>query len=183
MLKRQITILVAEMFTRWKIRYGNKMKAENWGIDTINDWADVLFDMQITPKEFEEAKRKAGLKTWMISHPVEFLELARGKVADNYPDVRQAYVDQANFRTDCPIAYETARRVGFSAMREQPEHKTYPLWQKYYEQVCIEHRGGQTFDKPQTLQIESKSAEAACDDALSNEYLENLKAILAGDNK
>lgn len=180
---KELTILIAEMFTRWTVRYGNKMKVENWGIDTVNDWAEVLTELEITPSEFEVAKRKAGLKTWMTSHPVEFLELARGKATDNYPDVRQAYTDQANFKTDCPIAYETARRVGFSAMREQPEHKTYPVWQKHYEQVCIEHRGGAEFKKVQVLQIENTEPQAACDDHVSSEYLANLKAILTGDNK
>lgn len=175
--------MIAEMFTRWTVRYGNKMKAQDWGIDTVNDWAEVLTDLQITPMEFKEAKRKAGLEKWMISHPVEFLELARGKATDSYPDVRQAYIDQANFKTDCPIAYETARRVGFSAMREQPEHKTYPLWQKHYEQVCIEHRGGQTFNKPQVLRIENKSAPAATPSPASSEYLANIKSLLAGDKK
>ncbi len=175
--------MIAEMFTRWTVRYGNKMKAQDWGIDTVNDWAEVLTELEITPAEFKEAKRKAGLETWMISHPVEFLELARGKPTDNYPDVRQAYIDQANFRTDCPIAYETARRVGFSAMREQPEHKTYPLWQKHYEQVCIEHRGGQAFDKPQVLQIESRTAQTACDSKIRDKYLANIKEVLAGGDK
>lgn len=176
-------ILIAEMFTRWTVRYGNKMKAQDWGIDTVNDWAEVLTELEITPKEFEEAKRKAGLQSWMISHPVEFLELVRGKATDNYPDVKQAYIDQANFITDCPIAYETARRVGFSAMREQPEHKTYPLWQKHYEQVCIEHRGGAEFKKVQVLQIENTEPQAAISSQVSSDYLANIKAILAGDNK
>lgn len=184
MPSRELVVLIAEMFTRWTIRYGNKMKLEDWGVDTVNDWAEVLTDLQITPSEFETAKQKSKLKGgWMISHPADFLELARGKATDSYPDVKQAYIDQANFKTDCPIAYETARRVGFSAMREQPEHKTYPVWQKHYEQVCIEHRGGAEFKKVQVLQIENTEPQAACDDHVSSEYLANLKAILAGDNK
>ncbi len=169
------------MFTRWTVRYGNKIKVEDWGVDTVNDWAEVLTELQITPAEFKKAKRKAGLRTWMISHPVEFLELARGKATDNYPDVRQAYIDQANFRTDCPIAYETASRVGFSAMREQPEHKTYPQWQKHYAEVCTEHRAGKAFSKPQVLQIEHLKPQAAISSEDNENYLSDIKAILAGD--
>lgn len=157
------------------------MKAQDWGINTVNDWAEVLTELQITPTEFEEAKRKAGLRTWMISHPVEFLELARGAATDNYPDVKQAYIDQANFRTDCPIAYETARRVGFSAMREQPEHRTYPRWQKHYQAVCTEHRSGKEFSKPQVLQIENMKPQAAISSVENDNYLSEIKAILAGD--
>lgn len=175
--------MIAEMFTRWTVRYGNKMKAQDWGIDTVNDWAEVLTELQITPTEFKEAKRKAGLRTWMISHPVEFLELARGKATDNYPDVRQAYIDQANFRTDCPIAYETARRVGFSAMREQPEHKTYPQWKKHYTEVCIEHSQGKAFTGPSSQQIENKRAPVALIGPTGDMYLDEIRAILAGDQK
>ena len=170
--------MIAETFTRWTVRYGNRMKSQDWGIDTVNDWAEVLTELEITPKEFEEARRKAGLKTWMISHPVEFLELARGKVADSYPDIRQAYEDQANFRTDCPIAYETARRVGFIAMREKSSHITYPQWQKHYKDVCTEHSQGKEFVKPQAPQIENKTACEPASDAVSSEYLENIKALL-----
>ena len=119
----------------------------------------------------------------MISNPADFLELWRGKPTDNYPDVKQAYIDQANFKTDCPIAYETARRVGFSAMREQPEHKTYPLWQKHYEQVCIEHRGGAEFEKVQVLQIENTKPLAAVESKVSDKYLNDIRALLAGDKK
>lgn len=155
------------------------MKSEDWSIDTVNDWAEVLTDLDITPSEFKDAKRKAGLQSWMISHPVEFLELARGKVADNYPDMRQAYLDAANQRTDCPIAYETARRVGFRQMREGYEYITYPLWQKHYAEVCKSHSEGSEFKKPQVPQI----AQEAFSSVVSEEYLANLKSLLAGDTK
>lgn len=179
MLKRQITILVAEMFTRWKIRYGNKMKAENWGIDTINDWADVLFDMQITPSEFEVAKRKAGLYKWMISHPVEFLELARG--VSEYPNVRDSYEDAAKGSYSHGVCLETARRVGFNALRMQDEKYTFPLWQKHYKDVCTAHTQGEAFELPQLLQIESKQPQAKDVSVLTNDDIELMRAILAGE--
>lgn len=159
------------------------MKVENWGIDTINDWADVLFDLEITADEFKECKRLAGLSDWMVSHPVVFLNLARCKPLDAYPDVRQAYEDQANFRTDCPVAYETARRVGFSEMREQPKSKTYPLWEKHYQEVCRLHAQGAEFKKPQMLQIENKSAQSLADDEVADDFINNMRTLLAGGEK
>lgn len=184
MPSRELIVLIAEMFTRWTIRYGNKMKQEDWEVDTVNDWAEVLTDLQITPSEFETAKQKAKLKGgWMISHPADFLELARGSITDNYPDMRQAYLDAANQRTDCPIAYETARRVGFGQMREGYEYITYPLWQKHYQEVIQAHSQGADFKKPQPLRIASESASEAISSSVSSEYLANIKALLAGDTK
>lgn len=155
------------------------MKAENWGIDTINDWADVLFDMQITPSEFEEAKRKAGLKTWMISHPVEFLELARG--ASEYPNVRDSYEDAAKGNYSHGVCLETARRVGFNALRMQDERYTFPLWQKHYKDVCTAHTQGEAFELPQLLQIESEKLQAKDVSVLTNDDIELMRAILAGE--
>lgn len=160
------------------------MKLEDWGIDTVNDWAEVLTDLKITPSEFELAKKKSKLKGgWMISHPADFLELARGAIADNYPDMRQAYLDTANQRTDCPIAHETARRVGFGQMREGYEYITYPLWQKHYQEICIAHSQGTEFKKPHVLHISNEAAQAAITSPVSSEYLANIKALLAGDKR
>ena len=174
---------VIQLLKLWKTLFGSKLKSNEWDINTVKVWTIALNDLQITPEEFATAQRKSLTLSWPPTAPADFLELGRGKIADNYPEVRQAYIDQANRKTECPIAYETARRVGFSAMREQPEHKTYPVWQKHYEQVCIEHRGGAEFKKVQVLQIENTEPQAACDDHVSSEYLANLKAILTGDNK
>lgn len=159
------------------------MKVEDWGIDTVNDWGEVLTDLEITPSEFKEAKRKAGLQSWMISHPADFLALARVDPTTQYPDMRQAYLDAANQRTDCPIAYETARRVGFSQMRHGYEYITYPMWQKHYSEVCKAHSQGAVFKTPQVPQIESKSVPMINDSAVNEFYLANIRAILAGDKK
>ena len=162
------------------------MKAEDWGIETINDWAEVLTDLDITPTEFQLAKRKAGLQKWMISHPVDFLELGRPDPMLSYPEVSQAYNDQANFKTDCPIAHETAKRVGFSTMREQPKSVSYPLWVKHYKNVCNEHIAGKEFTKPQVQQIEHKTAPQAASEDVASEMIANIRALLEGnknDNK
>ena len=180
---RELLILIAEMFTRWTVRYGNKMKVEDWGIDTVNDWGEVLTDLRITPSEFKEAKRKAGMQSWMISHPADFLALARVDPTTQYPDMRQAYLDMANQRTDCPIAHETARRVGFSQMRHGYEYITYPIWQKHYVEVCKAHLNGQVFKVPQAPQITHESPAIAADEAISNAYIASIRALLAGDEK
>lgn len=159
------------------------MKDEDWELDTITVWYIALNDLQITPDEFMTAKRKTLSMTWPPTAPADFLELARGKVTDSYPDMRQAYIDQANLKGDCPIAYETARRVGFSVMRERPEHITYPLWRKHYTEVCKAHSEGETFNKPQVPQIAYKTPANAADDATAAKMLADIRAILAGDQK
>lgn len=174
---------IASLFKGWKRLFRTKMKDEDWDIETVTVWYIALNDLAITPDEFMTAKRKTLSMTWPPTAPGDFLELARGAIADNYPDMRQAYLDAANQRTDCPIAYETARRVGFGQMREGYEYITYPLWQKHYQEVIQAHSQGAEFKKPQVLQIASESASAAISSPVSSEYLANIKALLAGDMK
>ena len=160
------------------------MKLEDWGIDTVNDWAEVLTDLNITPSEFQIAKRKAGLQKWMISHPVDFLELARGAITDNYPDMYDAYIDAAHHRWDDEgILHYTAKLVGLGTMREQPEAKTYPMWQKHYPSVCKLHSQGLIAKPVQSPQIVDKTAPVACDEQTANHYLEKIRALLAENKK
>jgi len=142
-----------------------------------------LTDLDITPTEFQLAKRKAGLQKWMISHPVDFLELGRPDPISNYPDVRTAYIDAANHRWDKDgILYEAARLVGLSAMREQEERYTYPLFQKHYKAVITAHSQGASYKVMQVPQIEVKKESVACDSKTADEWLANIRALLE-DNK
>ena len=152
-------------------------------LDTVEVWAIALTDLKITRNELFTAQRKSMSLEWPPTAPADFLELGRGKIADNYPEVRQAYIDQANRKTECPIAYETARRIGFGFIREQPEAVSYPMWQKIYKEVCIEHSQGREFTKPQVPQIEVKKPTEAADEAIAAEYIRNIRALLAGDTK
>lgn len=174
---------IASLFKGWKKLFRSKMKDEDWEIDTITVWHIALNDLQITPHEFMLAKRKSLSLQWPPTAPADFLALARLNSLANYPDMRQAYLDAANQRTDCPIAYETARRVGFSQMRHGYEYITYPIWQKHYAEVCTEHSRGIEFKNPQVLQIEDSNAPAAIDELTSDEWIANIRAILAGDKK
>jgi len=159
------------------------MKDEDWEIDTITVWHIALNDLQITPSEFMTAKRKSLSLQWPPTAPADFLALARLNSLANYPDMRQAYLDMANQRTDCPIAYETARRVGFSQMRHGYEYITYPMWQKHYAEVCTEHSRGIEFKNPQVLQVTHEGSPVTADSAVSNAYIASIRALLAGDSE
>ena len=174
---------VIQLLKLWKTLFGSKLKSNEWDINTVKVWTIALNDLQITPEEFATAQRKSLTLSWPPTAPADFLELGRGSIADNYPEVRQAYIDQANRKTECPIAYETARRIGFGFIREQSEAVSYPMWQKIYKEVCIEHSQGREFTKPQVPQIEVKKPTEAADEAIAAEYLRNIRALLAGDTK
>lgn len=171
---------IMELFVSWVGVFGSKMKTEDWDMARINLWAEALTDLEITPSEFKAARRKSMTLKWMPTAPADFIDLGRKPVMDSYPNVRQAYLDQANHRTDCPIAYETAKRVGFSFIREQPETASYPIWQKYYKEVCIEHSKGKEFTKPQVQQIERRKPVKEMPSAVADEYLASIRALLAG---
>lgn len=179
----QLTSAVIQLFFDWKDLFVSKMKAEDWGKPRIEIWALALTDLQITPNEFEVARRKSLTLSWAPTAPADFLALARGNPLDNYPDMRQAYIDAANQRTDCPIAYETARRVGFGAMREQAEVITYPQWQKHYAEVCKAHSEGLELNQPSLQQIAHTGAPVAQIEVAGDDFVDNIRAILKGGDK
>lgn len=173
---------VAQLITTWKVLFGSKLQSDHWDINTIKIWTVALNDLEITPEEFATAQRKSLTLEWPPTAPADFLKLGRVDVTESYPEVSQAYEDQANFKTDCPIAYETAKRVGFWQMRNEPRSKTYPQWVKRYKQVCIEHRGGKEFTKSQVPQIEYKEPHRADEEAAAK-AIQNIKALLSGGEK
>lgn len=131
---------VIQLLKLWKTLFGSKLKSNEWDINTVKVWTIALNDLQITPEEFAIAQRKSLTLSWPPTAPADFLELGRGSVLDNYPDMHEAYIDAAHHRWDSDgILYETAKRVGLAAMREMPETKTYPQWQKHYPEVCRLH--------------------------------------------
>ena len=170
---------IMELFVSWVGVFGSKMKTEDWNIARINLWAEALTDLEITPAEFKAAKRKSMTLKWPPTAPADFLELGRGSIADNYPDMHKAYIDAAHHRWDeGGILYETAKRVGLAAMRELAEVKTYPQWQKHYPDVCKLHSQGLLAKPEPAKAIEQKSSKP-CSQDVADYYLNKIRALLA----
>ena len=143
------------MFVKWKRRFKNKIKNEDWDIETIFDWAEILTELQITKTEFDKAERAVKLAGgWPPSHPADFLALGRTETASNYPDMKQAYLAAANGDYKHEVALETAKRVGSWELKTQPESVSYKSWQKHYPEVCEEHSEGKSFKVPESHQVE-----------------------------
>lgn len=156
------------------------MKADDWGKHRIDIWALALSDLQITEKEFIAARRKSLTLSWPPTAPADFLGLGRGDLMDNYTNTHKAYIDAAHHRWDDEgILYETAKLVGLSAMRELPEIKTYPMWQKHYPEVCKRHSQGLIEKPKQVVHIEEKKQSQACSEETANYYLNEIRALLA----
>lgn len=152
------------------------MKSEDWDFDTIELWAMVLTDLRITKSEFELAKRKSCGLTWLPTAPADFLALARN--GESFPDSRKAYLDAANGIYEHGVALETAKRVGFDAMRMQPEKYTFPQWEKHYKAVKLAAGSGQSFDLVRLPQIENKTQQRSNTNVLAKADIERLKLIL-----
>ena len=150
----QLTSSIAEMFVSWKRLFKNKIKDEDWGIDTVFDWAEILTELQITKAEFGKAERAVKLSGgWPPSHPADFLKLGRTETANNYPDMRQEYLAAAQGIYKHEVTFETANRVGTWELKTQPESVSYKLWQKHYPEVCKEHSEGKSFKVPESHQV------------------------------
>ena len=147
------------MFVKWKRHFKNKIKNEDWDIETIFDWAEILTELQITKTEFDKAERAVRLAGgWPPSHPADFLALGRTETASNYPDMKQAYLSAANGDYKHEVALETAKRVGSWELKTQPESVSYKSWQKHYVEVCEEHSQGTDFKVPETHRVEHSHA-------------------------
>ena len=139
--------------------YDNKMKQEDWGLETIERWAKILTKLKITKSEFDKAEEAAELLGgWPIKHPADFLALGRTETASNYPDMKQAYLAAANGDYKHEVALETAKRVGSWELKTQPESVSYKSWQKHYVEVCEEHSQGADFKVPETHRVEHSHA-------------------------
>ena len=142
------------MFVEWQILYDNKMKAEDWGLETIERWAKILTKLKITKSEFDRAEEAAELLGgWPIKHPADFLALGRTDIAGNYPDMRQEYLAAAQGSYKHEVTLETANRVGTWNLKTQPESISYKSWQKHYPEVCKEHSEGKSFKVPESHQV------------------------------
>lgn len=172
---------IANLFKGWKRLFRTKMKDTDWDIETLLIWHVALNDLSMTNTEFENAMRKSLTLTWPPTAPANFLELARADVVSNYLDVRQAYIDAANFNYADDIVYETARRVGFASLRSDVEYRTYPIWIKTYRDVCIAHSRGENFPVNLSHQIEHKTSPVAIENAITDESIAKLRAIVAGE--
>lgn len=170
---------IVQLLKLWKRLFGTKMNESNWDFDTVTIWTIALNDLQMTPIEFETAQRKSLTLSWPPTAPADFLELGRGSIADNYPDMHKAYIDAAHHRWDEDgILYETAKRVGLAAMRELAEVKTYPQWQKHYPDVCKLHSQGLLAKPAPVKAIEQKSSKP-CSQDVADYYLNKIRALLA----
>ncbi|MDP4545861.1 hypothetical protein Q8P09_12325 [Psychrobacter faecalis] len=158
----QLTSSIAEMFVSWKRLFKNKIKDEDWGIDTVFDWAEVLTELQVTKSEFDKAERAVRLAGgWPPSHPADFLALGRTEVASEYPAAQSAFTtacQNCGMRGDVKrdwkheVVYETANRIGWGVLASATEYY-FKTFQEIYEQVVSEHRNGATFVIPEERQL------------------------------
>lgn len=149
------------MFVDWQILYDNKMKQEDWGLETIEKWARILTKLQITKPEFEKAEAAAELLGgWPITHPVDFLALARTKQSP-YPTANDAFTtacQNCGMKGDVErdwkhaVVYETANRIGWGKLASATDY-FFKTFQQVYEQVVSEYKAGKTFVIPQSHQV------------------------------
>lgn len=155
------------MFVSWKRLFKNKIKDEDWGIDTVFDWAEILTELQITKTEFDKAERAVKLSGgWPPSHPADFLALGRTETASEYPAAQSAFntaCQNCGMRGDVKrdwkheVIYETANRIGWGVLASATEYY-FKTFQEIYEQVVNEHKSGADFKVPETHRVEHSHA-------------------------
>lgn len=167
---------IGQMFTQWKLWFKNKLKPSEWEADTVILWANYLTMKKITKHEFDLAKSLSVDLDFPPNNAKEFLALVRKPIEQNYPNIRQAYMNSANGEYPHAVIYETAKRVGFWELKTKSENITWKAWQEIYPKVCQEHANGADFTIPVSNQIEQKRIVA--DDEFVNQKIKEIKEML-----
>lgn len=164
---------ITEMFAEWRVFFKNKMQTgKNFYNGTeATMWANYLTAKQITKREFEKAKTASLDLDFPPNNPKEFLDLGR---ENKFLDVYTAYQHACHQRYTTVEIYETAKRVGFYELRNHAESKTYPVWQKNYEQVCQEVRQGKSFTLPKSQRLQEPKHTPVSRSEMQA-YIQNLK--------
>ncbi len=180
---------IAEMFVYWKRCFRNKIKDEDWGVDVVFDWAEILTELRVTKAEFETAKNAVRLAGgWPPNHPADFLELARAGKQSEYLDTQTAFETAcrcAGMRGDVerdwrhPTVLETANRIGWGVLA-QATNGFIKYFEQVYSGVIAEHQSGAEFTIPEARRIEAPKKTKLDDDSPVAQEWEKLKARMLG---
>ena len=134
--------------------YGSKLKErQTLDLRTAELWTLAIKNSGITLKEFNQAAELSLNLKWPPTAAQDFIELVKGDVSSNYPDMKQAYLAAAQGNYKHEVTLETAKRVGTWELKTQPESISFKSWQKHYPEVCEEHSQGADFTVPETHQV------------------------------
>ena len=180
---------IAEMFVYWKRCFRNKIKDEDWGVEVVFDWAEILTELRVTKAEFETAKNVVRLAGgWPPNHPADFLELARAGKQSEYLDTQTAFETAcrcAGMRGDVernwrhPTVLETANRIGWGVLA-QATNGFIKYFEQVYSGVIAEHQSGAEFTIPEARRIEAPKKTKLDDDSPVAQEWEKLKARMLG---
>ena len=134
--------------------YGSKLKErQTLDLRTAELWTLAIRNSGITLAEFKTAAELSLNLKWPPTAAQDFIELVKGDVSSNYPDMRKAYMSAAQGNYKHEVTLETAKRVGTWELKTQPESISYKSWQKHYVDVCKEHSEGADFKVPESHQV------------------------------
>lgn len=146
--------LVIDLFEDWLRMYGSKLKErQTLDLRTAELWTLAIRNSGITLAEFKTAAELSLNLKWPPTAAQDFIELVKGDVSSNYPDMRKAYMSAAQGNYKHEVTLETAKRVGTWELKTQPESISYKSWQKHYVDVCKEHSEGADFKVPESRQV------------------------------
>ncbi len=158
--------------------------ARRWGAKwdkTFSDkkarslWLHDLRLLGVTDSSLRVGLADTAVLDWPPS-PAEFAKLCLD--SDGLPDIDTAYRRAVVAHWSHPVVYEAARRVGVFELRNWPESKSRPAYERAYKQVVSEWRSGTRFETPKRPAVEHKPQ--PCDPAIARAHLDKIKAMLRG---
>lgn len=165
------TAKVLTLFAEFKVEYGDlfEYKKHRFEPSRAREWAVELLESGINAEQYQHGRYQAVKnQKYPTERAFEFIQLCKSLAGNDYPDIRQAYVDAANLKYEHEVVYESAKRVGFWDMKSQGEHITYKRWQEHYPIVCSEHQQGAKFTIPVSHQVEYEHTPMTTDSAMSS---------------
>ena len=149
----------------------------DWSFDMVLVWANYLTKKTITQPEFIKASELSFDEDWMPNNAKEFLALARTVQASPYPTAQAAFTtacQNCGMRGDVKrnwkhgVIYETANRIGWGVLASASEGY-FKTFEGVYNQVIIDHKGGEDFTVPVTHQVEYDHTPVQANSSFNNE--------------
>lgn len=167
--------------------YGSKLKErQTLDLRTAELWTLAIKNSGITLKEFNQAAELSLNLEWPPTAAQDFIKLIRQDKPSEYPTAQAAFTtacQNCGMRGDVKrnwkhgVVYETANRIGWGVLASASEGY-FKTFEGVYEQVIIDHKGGEDFTVPVTHQVEYEHSAIKAGSEADKKISEQLASIM-----
>lgn len=175
-----------KLFDHFRMWFGAKVSDNTrYSTAAMIEWADYFARHNADIDELRQAFRLCQNLDFPPNNAADYLRLVRkNRHIDSHQAMHTAITIASQITAgnavqwDNAAIYETALRIGFYTLCNEPSYLLTPRWDKAYKAVCDEMDAGATFTLPTLPALEHKSIPAPKD--IADKF---LSAVLKGLSK